>query len=58
MKNDDYFQKEGCRTKECFLMFSNTNNRSISNIDRIPDRYKRKDYIIDKIVIKKKNVEQ
>ena len=56
MKEDNYFQNEGTRSRDLFIFSSALKDKHESYIDRIPDRYKRKDYIIDKIVVKKKNV--
>lgn len=56
MREDNYFQNEGIRLRDILMFSPNLKSKRTIYTDKIPDRYKRKDYIIDKIVVKNKNV--
>ena len=46
------------KIKKSVILHSKPKDKHMSYIDTIPEQYKRKDYIIDKLNCKKKNVEK
>ena len=57
MGNDVYFQDRGNKNKNNILFFTKLKDKHISYIDTIPEKYKRKNYIIDKFNCKRRNVD-
>lgn len=58
MEQDFYFHSDDDRLKEKTFIFTSMKEKNITSVDYIPKKYKRKDYIIDKLNCKKKNVEK
>ncbi len=57
MGTDQYFSDEKKKLVDYLSLNKSIKTKHITNIDIIPERYKRRDYIIDKFNNKKKNVD-
>lgn len=55
--SNNYFQENENIFKSNILINSKQKEKHTSFIDNIPEQYKRREYIIDKLNCKKKNVE-
>ncbi len=57
ISNDDDYKDSIHKMKQSIIFYIKPKDKHESFIDRIPEQYKRKDYIIDKLNCKKRNVE-